>query len=274
MDGVKPRLSKAPPHARPQPSSHLGTSLNSSPLLRLLAGLGVAEVAPPALSLAERWSPWLAWTDAITLSAVLGGGAAAGPGQAAGVAAAINAVKRLRQELTQAIHSDSGPLAEAPGQTGPASAGAAVALYETGLASLRRRYQAQQRAMDERIAPVRAQLRATLTGRGGNLARLAALDAVLDQALAARQRRLLATVPGWLDKHFKRAPTALPAAAAEWQRMLLAELDLRLQPVEAMIEALAQAATIRAGNLATKSATKPATNSAANPAGTLAKGPE
>ena len=261
MDGVKPRLSKAPPHARPQPSSHLGTSLNSSPLLRLLAGLGVAEVAPPALSLAERWSPWLAWTDAITLSAVLGGGAAAGPGQAAGVAAAINAVKRLRQELTQAIHSDSGPLAEAPGQTGPASAGAAVALYETGLASLRRRYQAQQRAMDERIAPVRAQLRATLTGRGGNLARLAALDAVLDQALAARQRRLLATVPSWLDQHFKRASATLPAASALFQRALLAELNLRLQPVEGLLDALTQAQNSASSTSATK------------PAQTLARGP-
>ena len=264
MDGVKPRLSKAPPHARPHRSSHLGTSLNSSPLLRLLAGLGVAEVAPPAQSLAERWSPWLAWTDAITLSAVLGAGvpvAAAGPGQAAGVAAAINAVKRLRQELTQAIHSDSGPLAEAPSQTGSDAAGVAVALDETDLAALRRRYQAQQRAMDERIAPVRAQLRAALTGRGGDLARLAALDAVLDQALAARQRRLLATVPSWLDQHFKRASATLPAASALFQRALLAELNLRLQAVEGLLDALTQAQN--------SASSTPATD----PTQTLARGP-
>ena len=269
MDGVKPRLQSR--------RRFEGASLNSPPLLRCLAGLGVAEVAESTLSLAERWSPWLAWTDAITLSAVLGLGAAAAPASAQPTArAVIDDCQRVRQDLSQAIATNavlaSGLASGLTSRT--AMAADSPPLDDTGLTGLHRHYQAHQRAMDERIAPLRARVRAALTGQSGDLARLAALDALLDQALAARQRRLLATVPGWLDKHFKRAPTALPAAAAEWQRMLLAELDLRLQPVEAMIEALAQAATIRAGNLATKSATKPATNSAANPAGTLAKGPE
>lgn len=240
MDGVKPRL--------PSERRFAGVSLNSSPLLRLLAGLGLAEVAPPTLSLAERWSPWLAWTDAITLSAVLGGGvpatpvAGARPGQAAGARAVIGKFKQVRQGLAQAIGTDVLFTAGAPGPSGSAAAQDAPVLDETGLASLQRQYQTHQRAMDERIAPLRAQVRAALTGQSGDLARLAALDAVLDEALAARQRRLLATVPGWLDKHFKRFPAAWPAATAQLQRALLAELDLRLQPVEGMLEALAQAA--------------------------------
>ena len=264
MVGVKPRLPKPPQHARADLRSPAGTSLNSSPLLRLLAGWGVADVAPPALSLAERWSPWLAWTDAITLSAVLGGGvmaAAAGPGQAAAVAAAINAVKRLRQDLTQAIHSDSG--------AGSAEAGALAALDPTGLASLRRHFQAQQRAMEEGIAPVRAQVRAALTGQGGDLARLAALDTVLDEALAARQRRLLATVPGWLDQYLQRACATLPGAAAQVQQALLAELGLRLQPVQGMLDALAQASR----SPSRSPPRSPSSDPAANAAQTLARGP-
>ena len=257
MDGVKPRL--------PSQRRFEGAPVNSPPLLRCLAGLGVAEVAASALSLAERWSPWLAWTDAITLSAVLGSGAPAVPASAQPAARAmIDDCQRVRQDLTQAIATDAVLASGLASRTALAADG--PPLDDTGLAGLHRHYQAHQRAMDERIAPLRARVRAALTSQSGDLARLAALDAVLDQALAARQRRLLATVPGWLDKHFKRAPTALPAAAAELQRLLLAELDLRLLPVEAMTEALAQAApnlaTNRAGNLATK----PAENLAERPA--------
>ena len=268
MDGVKPRLPKAQPQARHRPSSHTGTSLNSSALLRLLAGWGVAEVASSTLSLAQRWSPWLAWTDAITLSAVLGAGpvaAAVKSGQGAGIPALIDEFKRVRQDLVQAIGMVATLPAGAPGQTGAAAALDAPALDETGLASLRRQYQAQQRAMDERIAPVRAQVRAALTGQGGDLARLAALDALLDQALAARQRRLLATVPGWLGQHVKRAQASLPAAAAQLQQALLAELGLRLQPVEGMLDALAQAARCPSSDLAT--------HAAQTLAQTLARGP-
>ena len=253
MDGVKPRFLTE--------RRFEGASVHSSPLLRCLAGLGVAEVAASALSLAERWSPWLAWTDAITLSVVLGSGAPAAPASAKpGARALIDDCKRVRQDLTQAIGTDV--MFTAGLASRPALAQHNPPLDETGLAGLHRQYRAHQAAMDERIVPLRAQVRAALTGQSGDLARLAALDAVLDEALAARQRRLLATVPGWLGRHFKRAPTALPAAAAQWQRMLLAELDLRLQPVEAMAEALAQAA----GNRAANPAGNPASNLAKRPA--------
>ena len=268
MDGVKPRL--------PSVRRFDGVSLNSPPLLRCLAGLGVAEVAASTLSLAERWSLWLAWTDAIRLSAVLGSGAPAAPASARPDAHAVAAdCQRVRQDLSQAIVTNTtfrAGLANAtplPADSSP--------LDDSGRAHLQRLYQAQQGAMDERIAPMRARVQAALSRQSGDLARLAALDAVLDEALAARQRRLLATVPGWLDRHFKRAPTTAPAAAAELQRLLLAELDLRLQPVEAMTAALAQAAGRHASNpvadRATHPATLPATRAATHPARNLARPP-
>lgn len=264
MDGFKPRL--------PSQRRFDGSPVNSPPLLRCLVGLGVAEVAASTLSLAERWSPWLAWTDAITLSAVLGSGAPAAPAAPGPDArAVIDDCQRLRHELRLAMAAGAPFTAGLASRTALAAEGPLP--YATGLASLHRHYQARQRAMDEGIAPLRARVRAALTSQGGQLARLAALDAVLDQALAARQRRLLASVPGWLDKHFKRVPLALPAAAADLQRMLLAELDLRLQPVEAMAEALARVvkalnnpASKPAGQSATKSATKSARTPAKRPA--------
>ena len=264
MDGVKPRL--------PSQRRFEGAPVNSPPLLRCLAGLGVAEVAASTLSLAERWSPWLAWTDAITLLAVLGSGLPAAPASAKPAArAVIDDCQRLRQDLTRAVATD------ALFAAGPASRTALAAdgppLDDTGLASLHRHYQAHQRALDQRIAPLRARVRAALTSQSGDLARLAALDAVLDEALAARQRRLLATVPGWLDKHFKRTPTTLPAAAAQLQRLLLAELDLRLQPVEAMTEALAQASINPSVNPSINPASNPAGKLATNSAWILAKRP-
>jgi hypothetical protein len=107
-------------------------------------------------------------------------------------------------------------------------------------------------------------VRATLAGASPALAKLAAMDAVMEQVVGERERALLATVPRWLEQHFDRlrrdhgetpadtpAPDAPPAPGkpAGWQDMfcqdvrgvLLAELDLRLQPVEGLLEALRRA---------------------------------
>ncbi|MDP2006089.1 MAG: DUF3348 family protein [Rubrivivax sp.] len=209
------------------------TSFNSSPFIRLLAGLGAAEPSRSTQTFAERWSTWLDWTDAISLSAVLNAGpaaapAAAGAGAPARVPAVAEALRRVRSELAAAITADRADVAQ-----------------------WRSRYQAHQRAMDTRIGPLRAEVRAALAARSAPLARLAALDATLDQALGARERQLLATAPALLQKHFDRQGQAQTDTTAPWQAafaqqvqsVLLAELGLRLQPVVAMVGALAPAPT-------------------------------
>ena len=60
------------------------------------------------------------------------------------------------------------------------------------------------------------------------MAQLAALDAVLERALAARERHLLGTVPGWLERH----------DATTRHTALLAELDTRMQPIEGLLQTL------------------------------------
>jgi hypothetical protein len=70
----------------------------------------------------------------------------------------------------------------------------------------------------------------------------------MEQVLGAHEHRLLATVPALLEKHFERLRRAdgegvQPAAwldlfCKSMQGVLLAELDIRLQPVEGLLDAL------------------------------------
>jgi HPt (histidine-containing phosphotransfer) domain-containing protein len=90
---------------------------------------------------------------------------------------------------------------------------------------------------------LRSELRGALSGRSAGLARVAALDAALETALRAKERHLLATVPDVLQRHFERLRQAQPMQwlhryAADMQSVLLAELDLRLQPIEGLLATL------------------------------------
>jgi hypothetical protein len=84
------------------------------------------------------------------------------------------------------------------------------------------------------------------------MTRLAEVDAVMERALSPRERSLLGTVPVLLGRHFERLRRAeldtlsgdeTPGAWLEifrkdTQSVLLAELDLRFQPVEGLLAAL------------------------------------
>jgi hypothetical protein len=98
-----------------------------------------------------------------------------------------------------------------------------------------------QRDMALKIAPLRAQVRQVLARGLPHLRPLAALDALMEQTLAAREHKLLAQVPVLLEKRFEQlceAPGAGPVAfRREWEAIVLAELFLRLQPVVGLMEA-------------------------------------
>lgn len=246
------------------------TNFNSSRLIRLLADLDIAGVAPSKQSFAEGLSLWLDWTDAIALHTVLSAAqnAARPTGAETGAAAPGRAVteefNRVRSHLAREITSDalfSAAIASATRHAPAHAAPAAPADGEPDFSPYRRRYLAHQRAMETRIVTLRADVRAALSAHSPELGSLAALDAVLDKALAARERHLLSTVPVLLGRHFERlrnAPQETTAQAREpnpaapggqtapWlamfsrqmQGVLLAELEMRLHPVEGMIEAL------------------------------------
>ena len=226
------------------------TAFTGSALTRLLARLADIDVPESRRAFADRLSHWLGWTDAISLSGVLNGSPAVVP---AGLSAARGTSEqdecaRLRGVLAKAIADDSALLAAEKEQPGNPGKPADFSPY-------RRRYVARQQTMEMAIGPLRERLRASLAARSPAMAQLAAVDAVMEQALSAQEYRLLATVPGLLEKHFRRlrqAQQALPdepeggAPQVAWQdvfrkdmqAVLLAELDIRLEPVEGLLEAL------------------------------------
>jgi hypothetical protein len=111
----------------------------------------------------------------------------------------------------------------------------------------RRHYLAQQREIELKLSPLRAHVRRVLGQTSPELSKLAALDAALDGILVERESKLLLKLPSLLEKRFKqlrkRHPNAadwLPGFGQEMQTLLLAELDLRMQPVLGLIEACNQ----------------------------------
>ncbi|HEY9224113.1 MAG TPA: DUF3348 domain-containing protein [Variovorax sp.] len=217
------------------------TAFADSALVRLLARWNDAEVRPPAASTAERLSQWLAWTDAIALSTVLNAPAARAK---AAAGTPDDECARVRDGLARTIREDS--LYASVDET---------AAGTIDFAPYRLRYLARQQAMEAGVGPLRAKLRGALAARSAEMAKLATVDAVMEQALEAREHSLLATVPALLEKRFKRlrqaatpapdasetdaAPLAwLPVFHQDIRDLLLAELDFRFQPVDGLLEAL------------------------------------
>lgn len=248
------------------------TNFNSSRLIRFLADLDSVDAAEPGDAFAERLGLWLEVTDAISLSSALNARqpvAANAPEAPAGGAAARTAIgeefARKREALVNSIARSCSPEAgEGRIKLPVPKAGAdleGAAAYEP----YRRFYVAHQRDMEANIRPLREKARQALAQAAPALKKLAALDAVLDKVLSAREGQLLLTVPLLFEKRFAQLLAAhrqrLAASGQEddpetWQQaggwladlgkelqaLLLAELDLRLQPAVALIEALSNEA--------------------------------
>jgi hypothetical protein len=210
------------------------TGFTGSALTRLLARLTDIDVPESRQAFADRLSHWVSWTDAISLSTALNGNPATAPAASTSSNDEEGECARVRASLVNAI-TEGSPLA-------------------ADFAPYRQRYLARQQAMEAAIGPLRSRLRAKLAARSPDLARLVAVDAVMEQALDAHEHRLLATVPGLLEKHFKRLRQAAQQQAGSddevppdaWQDafrknmqdVLLAELDIRFQPIEGLLETL------------------------------------
>ena len=235
------------------------TSFDSSRLIRALSDLVSTDAAPPRQSFADRLGQWLDFADAIALFSALNGSTDAAGGPATAEHPALrDEFARVRGALLDSINTD-GVLT--PGKARirlPAPAWHASTPGAADYLPYHRYYLAHQRDMGAAIAPLRASVRAGLAQRAPALRQLAALDGVLDQALAPRERSLLANVPQLLGRRFEqlhqahRNALSTPDDPARWlqpgawlhtfcqdmRAVLLAELELRLQPVAGLMDAL------------------------------------
>jgi hypothetical protein len=138
---------------------------------------------------------------------------------------------------------------------------------EASYADFRQCYLALQQSMETRIGSLRGRLRNMVAAQTSEMTRLAVVDAIMERSLGARERSLFGAVPGLLSGHFERLRQAaqdeqdtLAAAATtatgtgsqaaprpgawldvfrkDMQSVLLAELDIRFQPVEGLLAAL------------------------------------
>ena len=220
------------------------TGFSGPKLLRVLARLTETDAAGAVPSLSAVMSRWLGWTDAIALSAALNGSppempsgapARAGSERGIGDAAGTHVRAMLTAAITgQGMSSDS--RRRMPTRT------AAPDPAEADFAVHRQRYIALQQQMEREIAGLRGRLRAALTSRTPQAARLAMLDAVMEQVLGALEQAVLAAVPGMLEPHFTRLRDTegawLTVFRRDMQSVLLAELEIRFQPVDALLAAL------------------------------------
>jgi hypothetical protein len=237
------------------------TAFNGPTLIRLLARLADADVTESRQPLSDRLSQWLHWTDAIALSTALNGNPpAVAPGAQALGSAEETECARVRSTLVNAIVSGSAPAAaKRHGSAQTASHGASLDAA-VDYPAFRQMYLSMQQTMETGIGNLRSRLRAKLAARTPGMSRLAEVDAVMERALGPRERSLLATVPALLGAHFERlrkteretladaqasedTPTIAPGAwlnvfRKDMQSVLLAELDLRFQPVEGLLAAL------------------------------------
>ncbi|MBQ0933863.1 DUF3348 family protein [Ideonella paludis] len=224
---------------------------NDSLLVRHLASLapGVPAPAPADPGVAQRMAQWLNVADAITLHAAQQSVAQTPtlPKAQQGKVAAAD----LQQALERTRH------------TLRASITRREKTLDTEYPLYHQRYQDEQRRMEMSVQALREHVRQGLLAQSSpRLAQLVAMDTLLGQMLAAREQRLLAGVPSFLKTRYQQLRTQHQPAAAdgpaqalvpvhpqaawlaqfvnEFEQTLLAELDLRLQPILGLLEALAQ----------------------------------
>ena len=105
-------------------------------------------------------------------------------------------------------------------------------------------YMAHQREMELGIRALRVTVREAMTEATAPLRQLAQLDQVLEETLSVHGRRFLAAVPRLLEQRIDQPLQRdwqtdwQHALAEDICELLLAELELRLQPVLGLVEAL------------------------------------
>jgi hypothetical protein len=231
------------------------TNFHSSNLLRGLADLALLEPVEPEQAFAEKLGLWIHFTDAITLAAVHSDGMpGAGKSQTEAQLTAADAARiefeRIQTALTTSIMRSCSPRMGKTHINLPTPRLELPLDLSSTYAPYHRFYQAHQREMELSIQPLRMNVRALLARSTPAHRKLADLDATLEKILRERESKryeqLFKTHQQQLAELEQADNPALWTRAGGWlarfctelQTLLLAELDLRLQPTTGLIEAL------------------------------------
>lgn len=240
-------------------------SLPLSPLQRFLnVGAAYIQGDDSGPDVAERMGAWLNVADAITMRTGLATVAAAKSGPApAGEINLDRELAQVRTALTQAVAALG--VRAAPKIRGRAYLARPVAVTQppplepsTEFTLLLQEYNDIQRRMEMRVDALRSHARQVLSAQSVNLAKLSAMDVLMEQMLRSREQNLLAAMPTFLKRRFEARRQAaatdadaspkegsehawLDALKADFQQALLAELDVRLQPIVGMAQAQREA---------------------------------
>lgn len=245
---------------------HLQHRLNSSSLVVLLQQWTRDDCrrAPPQ-DVAEQLSQWLSAVDSIKLSRALHALEALpseGPQQGPVVdAQAMDAFfQSAKAEVMGIITAAIATAKPMRGRAEHVSGGHSEPQSSTDFAVPVQRYVGLQKQMDAKLAVLRSHMRQWLSRGSVALRQIAALDAVMEQMLSAREQRLWASLPGHLERRLAHRhqmhQQALQASGQDdeplrwrqpggwlWlceqdlQALLLAEMQVRLQPITGLLEA-------------------------------------
>lgn len=219
--------------------------------------------APSQQDVAERLGHWLGAFDAIKLDGVLHSiksrvSERPIPGPAVDAGQLERTVQTAKAELLGLIDTRLPSALPARGQAAPnvddSTAASSHAMHQ-------QRYLDLQQQMSVRLAQCRAQVRQGMSLGKPQWRQLAVLDASMEQMLGRHEQKLWAQLPVCLERRFEywrqSQPLAEVAAGqeeepAQWPQsgdwrhaygqdqraLLLAEMDVRLQPILGLLEAV------------------------------------
>ncbi len=255
-------------------------SPNSTRLVHLLSGLNVSGVKASQAHFAERFGQMLHFSSVIALSRALEdvsmtdfkpSGMSAPEIRSTFLSAQTDLVRFIAASFMPTVRrmDDQLPTAESlhthcelPGIFSVKHKGKSKK-HATAFEPYRKFYMRRQRGLDIKVQHLRSEIRASISGLSPLLAQLARIDKALSESLSDASREIFSVVPNLLEKRFSQLfdiqrpefpenPEVtvfeqwmkpggwISTFCIEMRELLLAELEVRLQPVVGMIDSLPQ----------------------------------
>lgn len=241
--------------------SSVPVSLNESRLVRFLADLEVSDVAVSHKNFTARLGGLIGLSASITLSTVLEKlPARAFEPRVVSTEVVKEQFLHEQKEIVQYLieHFVSSEASTRIKLPVPKAGAQREELMD--YEPYQRFYAIRQREMASRVQRLRVDVRESVSGLSPELAQLSVLDTALDEMFSQHSQKSFSAIPRLLEKRFRhlldehqqayigqetddperwvQAGGWLEKFYVEMQGLLLAELDVRLQPVLGLVEAL------------------------------------